>query len=297
LTGNPSGPPRLFDRRLIRRHRMRAAARGIPDFLGEALAADLTDRMAGILRTFPRILVHRSYPGSLLSHLARARPDAHLIASDVIAHPRVDLVIDEEALPFAPECFDALIWVLGLEQVNDVAGALIQARQALRPDGLFLAAALAGNSLSELRSSFIAAESEIEDGASPRVAPFADIREWGMLLQRAGFALPVVDADRLTIRYGDALALMRDLKALGLANPLLARRRTFTPPALLARAAAHYAQHYSDADGRVRATFEIVYLTGWAPHESQQKPLKPGSAAMRLADALNTAEIPLKRES
>jgi hypothetical protein len=275
---------------------MRAAALGIPDFLSEAIATELAERLASVLRSFPTILVHRGYPGSLLVHLARARPDAMLIASDAIAHPTIDLVIDEEALPFAPASLDAMVWVLGLEQANDVAGALIQARQALRPDGLFLAAALAGSSLNELRASFIAAESEIADGASPRVAPFADIRDWGMLLQRAGFALPVVDADRLTIRYADALALMRDLKALGLANPLHARRRTFTPPSLLARAAAHYAQHYSDADGRVRATFEIVYLTGWAPHESQQKPLKPGSAASRLADALNTKEIPLKRE-
>jgi hypothetical protein len=276
---------------------MRAMARGMPDFLGEALAAELAERLASVLRNFPRILVHRSYPGSLLSQIARARPDAFLIASDAVTRPGIDLVIDEEAPPFAPASLDAMIWVLGLEQVNDVAGALIQARQALRPDGLFLAAALAGSSLNELRSSFIAAESEIEDGASPRVAPFADIRDWGMLLQRAGFALPVVDADRLTIRYADALALMRDLKSLGLANPLFSRRRTFTPPSLLARAAAHYAQHHSDADGRVRATLEIVYLTGWAPHESQQKPLKPGSAAKRLADALNTKEIPLKRES
>jgi SAM-dependent methyltransferase len=275
---------------------MRAMARGMPDFLGEVLAAELAERLASVLRSFQRILVHRSYPGSLLSHVARARPDAVLIASDAVTRPGIDLVIDEEALPFAPASFDAMIWVLGLEQVNDVAGALIQARHALRPDGLFLAAALAGSSLNELRSSFIAAESEIEDGASPRVAPFGDIRDWGMLLQRAGFALPVVDADRLTIRYADALALMRDLKALGLANPLIARRRTFTPPSLLARAAARYAQHHSDADGRVRATFEIVYLAGWAPHESQQKPLKPGSAAKRLADALNTKEIPLKRE-
>jgi SAM-dependent methyltransferase len=293
---NASGPPRLFDRSLVRRHRARAIARVMPDFLGEVLAAEFADRLAGILRPFPRILVHRSYPGSLLASLARIRSDAHIIASDSVAHPRIDLVIDEEILPFAPASLDAIIWVLGLELVNDVAGALIQARQALRPDGLFLGAALAGDSLNELRASLIAAESEIGGGASPRVAPFADIRDWGMLLQRAGFALPVVDADRLTIRYDDALGLMKDLKALGLANPLLARRRGLTPPSLLAHASANYAEQFTDPDGRVRATFEIAYLTGWAPHESQQKPLRPGSAARRLADALNTEEHPLKRE-
>ncbi len=292
---NASGPPNIFDRHLARRHRTRAISGGMPGFLAEMLAAEFADRLAGILRTFPRILVHRGYPGSLIASIARSRPDARLIASDNVLHPGVDIVIDEENLPFAPASFAAMIWILGLEQVNDVAGALIQARLALRPDGLFLAAALAGNSLNELRSSFIAAESELEGGASPRVAPFADIRDWGMLLQRAGFALPVVDSDRLTIRYADALALMKDLKALGLANPLLARRRTFTPPALLARAAAIYGERFADSDGRVRATFEIAYLTGWAPHESQPKPLKPGSAARRLADALNTEEHPLKR--
>jgi hypothetical protein len=168
---------------------------------------------------------------------------------------------------------------------------LVQIRRALKPDGLFLAALLAGATLTELRQSFAAAESEIEGGVSPRVAPFADLRDLGALMQRAGFALPVADADRLTARYDSALALMRDLRRMGATNALVERRRTPLRRATLMRMAEIYAGRFADADGRVRATFEIVWLSGWAPHPSQQQPLKPGTAKTRLADALGTREI------
>jgi SAM-dependent methyltransferase len=174
--------------------------------------------------------------------------------------------------------------------VNDLPGALAQIRRALKPDGLLLAALVGGASLTELRQAFAQAESEIEGGASPRVAPFADVRELGALMQRAGFALPVVDCDRLTVRYDTIFNLMRDLRRMGATNVLRERRRTPLRRATLARMAQVYAQRFADPDGRLRASFEIVWLSGWAPHESQQKPLKPGSAKQRLADALGTIE-------
>jgi hypothetical protein len=167
----------------------------------------------------------------------------------------------------------------------------LQIRGALKPDGLFLAALLGGETLTELRQSFAAAESDIEGGASPRVAPFADLRELGGLLQRAGFTLPVTDIDRLTVRYDSAFALMHDLRRMGAANALHARRRTPLRRATLLRMAEIYAQRFADQDGRIRATFEIVWLSGWAPHPDQQQPLRPGSAKARLADALGAREI------
>jgi SAM-dependent methyltransferase len=199
---------------------------------------------------------------------------------------------DEEALPFAEGSLDLLVSALALQFVNDLPGALIQIRRALKPDGLLLAALIGGDSLIELRSAFAAAESEMEGGASPRVAPFADIRELGGLLQRAGFALPVVDSERVTVRYDSALALMRDLRRMGATNILHERLRTPLKRGTLERVKEIYADRFADADGRVRATFEIIWLSGWVPHESQQKPLKPGSAAQRLADALRTTELP-----
>ncbi len=179
---------------------------------------------------------------------------------------------------------------LALHFVNDLPGALIQIRRALKPDGLFLAALLGGETLTELRQSFAAAESELEGGVSPRVAPFADVREMGALLQRAGFALPVTDIDRVTARYASPFALMAELRRMGATNALAERRRTPLRRATLNRMAEIYAQRFSDRDGKIRATFEIVWLSGWAPHESQQKPLRPGSAQTRLADALGVPE-------
>jgi SAM-dependent methyltransferase len=218
------------------------------------------------------------------------------ISTVVAAGPNDDddglrVTSDEEALPFAAGSLDLVVSALALQFVNDLPGALIQIRRALKPDGLLLAALIGGDSLTELRSAFAAAEVEVEGGISPRVAPFADIRELGGLLQRAGFALPVVDSERVAVRYDSALALMRDLRRMGATNILVERQRRPLKRTTLARMAEIYAERFSDPDGRIRSTFEIIWLSGWVPHESQQKPLKPGSAAQRLADALGTTEL------
>ena len=193
---------------------------------------------------------------------------------------------DIERLPAAESRFDLAVSLLALQTVNDLPGALIQIRRALAPDGLLMAALIGGDTLTELRQSFTIAESEILGGASPRVAPFVEVRALGSLAQRAGLALPVVDLDRATVRYGDLFALLADLRSFGAANALHARSRTPLRRDVLVRAAAVYAEKFSDPDGRLRATFDILWLSGWAPHESQPKPLKPGSATARLADAL-----------
>jgi SAM-dependent methyltransferase len=198
---------------------------------------------------------------------------------------------DEETLPFADGSLDLVTSALTLQFVNDLPGTLIQIRRALKPDGLLLAAVVGGESLAELREAIAAAESEIEGGISPRVAPFADVQELGALMQRAGFALPVIDNERLVVRYDSVFALMRDLRRMGATNVLHERRRKPLKRATLRRMTEIYAERFSDADGRLRASFEIVWLSGWAPHESQQRPLKPGSATQRLADALGTSEI------
>jgi hypothetical protein len=178
-----------------------------------------------------------------------------------------------------------------LQFVNDLPGVLVQIRHALKPDGLFLAALIGGETLTELRQSFAEAESDVEGGASPRVAPFADLRDLGGLLQRAGFALPVADADRVSVRYDSAFALMHDLRRMGATNALVDRRRAPLKRTTLMRMAEIYARRFSDNDGRIRATFEVLWLSGWAPHPGQQQPLRPGSAKTRLADALGTREI------
>jgi SAM-dependent methyltransferase len=200
-------------------------------------------------------------------------------------------VADEEALPFRDASLDLVVSALALQFVNDLPGTLVQIRRALKPDGLFLAALLGGETLTELRQAFAAAESDVEGGISPHVAPFADLRDLGALLQRAGFALPVTDTDRAVVRYDTVFGLMHDLRRMGATNALHDRRRTPLKRATLMRMAEIYMQRFADADGRVRATFEIVWLSGWAPDPSQQQPLKPGSAKARLADALGTREV------
>jgi NADH dehydrogenase [ubiquinone] 1 alpha subcomplex assembly factor 5 len=204
------------------------------------------------------------------------------------AEPKV--LADPQALPFAESRFDLVVSGLALHLVNDLPGTLVQIRRCLKPDGLFLGAVLGGATLTELRQAFVAAEAEIDGGASPRVAPFADVRDLGSLLQRAGFALPVVDADVVTVAYATPLHLMRELRAMGASNMLAERRRVPLKRATLLRAAAIYSERFSRPDGRVTATFEIITMTGWCPHESQQKPLQPGSATTRLADALGVPE-------
>jgi SAM-dependent methyltransferase len=204
--------------------------------------------------------------------------------------PSADFVGDLEALPLAPASIDLACSLLALHGVNDLPGALVQIRRSLRPDGLFIGCLLAGRSLNELRQALLEAEIATTGGASPRVAPFADLRDLGALLQRAGLALPVVDSEVVTVRYGDMLGLLRDLRALGWTNALIDRKPGALRRDTLLHAARVYAERFADPDGRLRATFEIVWLSGWAPHESQQKPLRPGSAKARLADALGVPE-------
>jgi SAM-dependent methyltransferase len=213
-------------------------------------------------------------------------------AADPAADPEpLRVVADPEALPFAAGSLDLVVSAFALQTVDDLPGALIQIRRALKPDGLLLAALLGGDTLTELRESFAVAESEVTGGVSPRVAPFADLRDMGALMQRAGFALPVTDVDRVVVRYSSPLALMADLRRMGATNPLVERRRVPLRRSVLARVLEVYAERFGDPDGKVRASFDIVWLSGWAPHESQQQPLRPGSAKARLADALGTREI------
>jgi len=287
-------PVQIFDRALLRRRRARAAALGPATFLLDRVANDLAERLAAVLRRFdlaldlgtPGEAVRLALHGSgAVGTVIRAEAAATRASADKI------VAADEEALPLAAGALDLVISALALQFVNDLPGALVQIRRALKPDGLFLAALVGGDTLTELRQAFAAAESEVEGGAAPHVAPFADLRELGALLQRAGFALPVTDVDRLCVRYESVLALMHDLRRMGATNALTARRRTPLKRATLHRMADIYAQRFADADGRLRATFEIVWLSGWAPHDSQQQPLKPSSAQTRLADALGTREI------
>jgi len=262
-------------------------------FLLDRVAADLGDRLSAVLRKFD-VAVDLGTPSDAVRRVLAANNNISTIVAAGLDGDDDGLRVtaDEEALPFAERSLDLVVSALALQFVNDLPGALIQIRRALKPDGLLLAALIGGDSLTELRSAFAAAESEVEGGISPRVAPLADIRELGGLLQRAGFALPVVDSERVAVRYDSALALMRDLRRMGATNILHERLRTPLKRSTLERVMAIYADRFADADGRVRATFEIIWLSGWVPHESQQKPLKPGSAAQRLADALGTIELP-----
>lgn len=290
-----SSIPLVFDRRLARRRLERALRGERPSFLFERVEDDLIDRLLPVQRRFSTILDFGSPRPETAAALLRLRSDALVVRAAPLRHaigtgPWLGVVADEEAGPFAPECFDLVTSILALQGVNDLPGALVQIRRSLRPDGLFLAALLGGQSLQELRSVLAQAEAEITGGASPRVAPFADLRDLGHLLQRAGFALPVTDFDRITVRYDSLFGLLKDLRDAGATSTLADRNRRPPGRRLFVRAAELYAARFADPDGRIRATFDIVWLSGWAPHESQQKPLKPGSAKMRLADALGVKE-------
>jgi SAM-dependent methyltransferase len=281
----------VFDRALLRRRRRRAADLGPASFLLDRVAEDFADRLAAVLRRFD-LAIDLGTPGEAVrTALARLGSIGTIVAADVLPRPPPFVAADEEALPFRDGALDLVVSALALHHVNDLPGTLVQIRRALKPDGLFVAALLGGETLTELRQAFAAAEIDIEGGVSPRVAPFADLRELGALLQRAGFALPVTDVDRVTVRYDSIFGLMHDLRRMGATNALIDRRRTPLRRQTLMRAAAIYARQFSDVDGRLRATFEIVWLSGWAPDPKQQQPLKPGSAKARLADALGTNEI------
>ena len=291
----------LFDRRLLRRRRDRAAS-GIAahDFLFREAAERLLDRLDDVNRRFPVALDLGCHSGDLSSLLGGRGGIEHLVQSDLswtmarraAVRGGPGLVADEEFLPFAPASFDLVLSCLNLHWTNDLPGALLQIRRALRPDGLFLAVQFGLGTLAELRDCLLEAEAELSGGASLRVSPFADARDGAALLQRAGFALPVADVETLTVTYPDALALMHDLRGMGEANATLARSKRFAGRDLFARAAALYAERHGDAEGRIPARFRLLFLTGWAPHESQQRPRSPGSATQRLADALGTVERP-----
>ena len=288
-------PPEVFDRGAVLRHRERAAP-GLPayDFLIREVADRLADCLSDIKRAFPLALDLGCHGGQLASVLGGRGSIEWLVQSDLSPAmaaqasngygPR--LALDEEALPFADGQFDLVISALSLHWVNDLPGTLLQIRRTLKPDGLFLCAMLGGGTLDELRQSLLAGEIETVDGASPRVSPFVDPHDAGALLQRAGFALPVVDTDRIVLSYADPFAMMAELRGMGEGNAVAARRRNFTPRAVIEAGARNYYQNHSDGDGRIPATFQIVTLTGWAPHESQQQPMARGSGQTPLSDVL-----------
>jgi SAM-dependent methyltransferase len=294
MTSNPD----IFDRRLLRRRRDRAAAHiARHDFLLARVADDMVERLAVVRRTFPTVLNLGAYHGLLGRRIAQLPGVETVIDAEASARllaqcTGLRLRCDEEALPLRDASLDLVVSGLALQFVNDLPGTLLQMRRALKPDGLMLAAMLGGNSLAELRTALLSAEAEIEGGASPRVAPFADVRDLGALLQRAQFALPVVDSETVVVTYADPLALMRELRTMGAGNALRARSRSTLRRQTLLRSMEIYAQRFGLANGRIPATFEILTLTGWAPHASQQQPLQPGSAKVRLADALGTTEQP-----
>ena len=288
----------LFDRTLLRARRARFAHEiEAHEFLLAYVAREIGERIELMLRPFPLALDLGAYHGLLGRRVAQLPSvGAMIYAESVFAFaalcPPPSLVCDEDLLPFKDASLNLIVSGLALHRVNDLPGALIQIRRALRPDGLFMAALLGARALSELRQVLIEAEAEAHGGASPRVAPFGDVREYGALLQRAGFALPVADAELLTVHYVSPRELMREIRALGGGNVLLARSRAPLSRKTLMRAEDLYRKRHGTPDGRVSASFEIVYLTGWGPDPSQQKPLRPGSAAQRLADALGTIEQP-----
>jgi len=295
--------PLIFDRPLLRARRRRGLRLGPETFLLDRVAEDFADRLQVVRRRFDlaadigtptaavrAALLRNGAIGAMIA-LAPMADAAWNLAGDPAAAAALRIVADEEALPFAGDSLDLVVCGLVLQAVNDLPGVLVQIRRALKPDGLFLAALFGGDTLAELRQSFAVAESELDGGMSPRVAPFPDLRDMGALLQRAGFALPVTDADRVTVRYATPFALLRDLRRMGAANPLVERRRVPLRRATLMRAMEVYAERFADPDGKVRASFDIIWLSGWSPHHTQQQPLRPGSAKARLADALGTAEI------
>jgi SAM-dependent methyltransferase len=274
---NPNTAPILFDRALLRARHHRAS-RGKPaTFLLDRVAEDAMERLQTVLRDFKNAVDIGTAGNQLRDRLV---PRVDQLAA-------IDLPdLESEPLPLQPESLDLAVSALAFQFVNDLPGLLAQIRRALRPDGLLLAAMIGGDTLTELRQSFATAEAECEGGVSPRVAPFADLRDVGALLQRAGFALPVTDVDRIVVRYDNAFALMQDLRSMGATNILVERRRTPSRRSTMLRMAQVYAQRFADADGRIRATFDVIWLSGWAPHESQQKPLQPGSAKASLAQAV-----------
>jgi SAM-dependent methyltransferase len=275
---NQDTAPILFDRALLRTRLDRALKQGPATFLLDRVAEDMEERLAAVKRDFADVADIWT-PGDALR-----KPLADRFGS--FGHINLE---DSEVLPLQPEQLDLVVSALALQFVNDLPGVLAQIRRALRPDGLLLAAMLGGDTLTELRQCFAAAEADLEGGVSPRVAPFADLRDIGALLQRAGLALPVTDVDRVVVRYDSPFALMADLRRMGATNILIERRRTPTRRATMLRMAQIYGERFADPDGRIRATFDVIWLSGWAPDESQPKPLRPGSATASHEEAVRKA--------
>ncbi len=287
--------PCLFDQSLLRTRLKRALKKGAADFLLERVADDFELRLQALARSFDTV----ADIGTLGSHAALKLLASRRFKQIIRQAPLTEMLGtgawqkilgDTSLVPFAPQSLDAVVSLLALQWVDDLPGLLIQIKRALKADGLFMACLLGGQTLHELRDSFARAEIECEGGLSPRVSPFVDLRDIGALMQRAGFALPVVDTETITVRYQTPLALFADLRAMGATNVLIERRKIPLRRKTLLRALEIYAENYSDSDERIRATFECLWVSGWTPHESQQKPLEPGSAKTRLADALNTKE-------
>ncbi|MHA1165242.1 MAG: methyltransferase domain-containing protein [Alphaproteobacteria bacterium] len=289
-------PEQLFDRKLLTKRRARFAKK-IPahDFLLQRACEDIQLRLGAVMRDFDTALNLGAHHGVLTQMLRKDGRCAHIVSTD-LCEPLIRqceghrVVCDEEFLPFKSQSLDLVISGLTLHMVNDLPGALVQIRRALKPDGLFLAAVLGGRTLMELREAMALAEDEIDGGVSPRVAPFADVRDYGALLMRAGFALPVTDSDAVNVTYATPFDLMRELQGMGASNALAERRKLPLKRSTLMRVAEIYTSRFPAGSSRVGATFEIIHLTGWAPDASQPKPLAPGSARMRLADALDTQE-------
>jgi SAM-dependent methyltransferase len=278
MAENSTTAPMLFDRTLLMRRLQRARSLGPATFLLDRVIEDMNERLSAVKREFG-VVADIWTPGEELGSVQRFKSLTRLAPQDSAG----------EVLKLEPESFDLVISALALQFVNDLPGVLAQIRRALKPDGLLLAAMIGGDTLTELRQAFAAAEAECEGGISPRVAPFADLRDVGGLLQRAGLALPVTDVDRIVVRYDSAFALMTDLRRMGATNILLERRRMPTRRTTVLRMAQIYAERFADLDGRIRATFDVVWLSAWAPHESQPKPLRPGSAQASLEQAVRKA--------
>ena len=285
----------VFNRRTVRQHRARAAANlKDHDFFFKESAERLCDRLEDITRSFPLALDLGCRTGQIAQTLSSRGGIKTLVQCDLASEMVIQamtvgrpvLTADEEALPFAIGAFDLIISNLNLHWVNDLPGTLVQARRALKSDGLFLASMLGGETLKELRTALAEAEIAEENGLSPRVSPMADIQDLAQLMQRAGFALPVVDTETITVMYTDIIALMTDLRGMGETNAIIENRKGFMRKKTLAAAAKRYTDSLKGRDKKIPATFQILTMTGWAPDASQQKPLKPGSAAYSLVDAL-----------
>jgi SAM-dependent methyltransferase len=282
---------RVFDTDLLVQRKKRAHRAGIAgaDFLMRRVAEDLGDRLSTVGRDFAEaaaLFCQTPAAADALRRSGKVATVRRVEADAALLGGEKGTLAEPETVPLPPESIDLAVSLLSLHSVNDIPGMLVQIRRALRPDGLFLGALAGSGTLAELRESLLMAETELSGGASPRIAPFVDVRDAGGLLQRAGFALPVADTETVRVRYGSMFELMRDLRAMGETSVLAARPRRPAPLSLFSRAAEIYAERHADADGRIPATFQIVWLSGWAPHASQQKPLRPGSASARLADAL-----------